>query len=238
MDATFFGRLPPDLQELTCDIEAAAGVDIAVEVVPAAPHLSCTITEDGARIFTPSENCLADDGVLHELLHIRRILVDGVPQLAYDDDAWPSPEEDALLKAIDNNLEHLAFCDEELARRPERRKYWVAKMRDALPALEASQVGVGGHGALALLCFAFVQHVLRDDPLMARAQAILDAAGLGEHPARLFDGVMPANQTKERTAQRFFNLLGLPTEDIRFEYIDSRAGATRRVPLVEVAVRR
>ena len=238
MDALVLDRLSTDLQELTCAIEAAAGVDIAVEVVPSAPHLSCTATQFGARIFTPSVDCFQDGPALHELLHIRRILVEGIPQLGYDEHSWPSPEEDALLNAIDNNLEHLAFGNEELTRRPNRRAYWLGKMRNALETLEASQVGVGGHGALALLCFTFVQHVLRDGPLMTRAQAILDAANLGGYPARLFNNVEPANQSKDLTVRLFFQLLGMPTEGIEFEYVDSRNSTRRQIALAEVVVER
>ena len=67
------------------DIEEKASLEITVEVNASKPHLSYKISRRQAKTITPAADHFPDSSVLHELLHILRLLVEGVPQLPHDE---------------------------------------------------------------------------------------------------------------------------------------------------------
>jgi len=74
--------------------------------------------------------------VFHELQHIRRVFLEGVPRITACEDfeLW-SPQLDTALAKLDNNLEHLVIVPRELEVYPERRAYWEIRVQRFLDRL-------------------------------------------------------------------------------------------------------
>lgn len=116
MTLDYYGRLPADIRLLVDRVEDAAGIDIAVAVDPEREDsMGVYIEETGATISIPNIEYFPDGAVLHEVLHIRRLLCEGIPRIV-DNIRYASwkPETHAALRDLDNNLEHLVIVPEEL----------------------------------------------------------------------------------------------------------------------------
>src|SRR5262245_1174271 len=90
MDTAFKEQLPPEIAALVDHIEGFAGRKISVElnsrpVSPTSPNpdsLAARVTPTEAAILLRSRDVFPPHDVLHELLHIERMWVERIPQLA------------------------------------------------------------------------------------------------------------------------------------------------------------
>ena len=131
MDPRNKDALPENMQRLVDEIEAFAGIPIEVALIPKVPSptdpnpdsTACQVTEKSATIIIRSE-LVQPEAVLHELLHIQRYLVEGVPQLTLilGEDA---PETNwQLMNEIENVLEHLVIVPRAADYGFEPYEYW------------------------------------------------------------------------------------------------------------------
>lgn len=137
MREDYLDRLSPEVQAFVREVEETSGVTIEIKLdacrAGRGPDgtgiLACDIDDRGATLLVPSEEYFPDGGVVHEVLHIRRILVEGVPRLADNPDSGlSSPEVCQGLVNLDNALEHLIVVPEEFFRRPESAERWTRIM--------------------------------------------------------------------------------------------------------------
>jgi hypothetical protein len=116
VDASNREALPDNIGRLVDEIEAFAGLSIKVVLIPKVPSptdpnpdsTACQVTEDSATIIIRSE-WVQPEAILHELLHIQRYLVEGIPQV-HPILGEKAPEGNwQILNQIENELEHLVI---------------------------------------------------------------------------------------------------------------------------------
>jgi hypothetical protein len=243
VDNGYRNRLSSDIQQFVEEIEAAVGFEIMVEV--RAPEnearqqgrrtLKCEVDPHGARIIIPEVDHFPETSVLHELLHIRRFLVEKVPRLIICDDYEPSsPEFEQALTGLDNSIEHLIIVPKELAMKPERESYWVRIMRRALDELRTDCLSVDDQKRMLLQHGVFVTTVLKDPQLAADFGCLVEHFSIPQRAAAILTAVQTAVHSKEQLAKAFVTQLNLPCEAVCLEYIDSTNGASHEISILQV----
>lgn len=241
MNADYFNRLTLAVQHFVREVEAAAGIEIEVEIdarrAGRGPDgrgiLACDIDEDGATILVPSTDYFPDSAVVHEVLHIRRILVDGVPRLS-DNTGYShwNPQIGSALTDLDNALEHLVIVPEQLERCPESRQHWEQVMARVWQTDLLAIVDFDDQRRWALMHWAFLVIVLPDSPVVAIAQKVLRGLGFTADAERFVDAVKPLLRTSKPALLRtVFEILQLPPDIAVLEYIDALARQTNEVSL-------
>ena len=240
MNAAYLERLSQDLRELVYHIEQSSGVEIEVEV--RAPDdqvlreqrqpLKCEMDQFGAKIIIPKPEHFPESSVLHELLHIRRVLVDKIPRLTFceDYDPWSRQFETALTD-LDNSLEHLIIVPEELKPRPERTEYWKKIMYRVFADIHSDRLPDKDRQRQALINTVFVSTVLSDAELANEASALLQQLGVMSRAETLLSLVGPALYSKERLAKIYVDQLRISIDPVCLEYIDTQQGTIREVQL-------
>jgi hypothetical protein len=244
MEHQYLDRLSPDIRTLVNEVEQSSGIEIEVKVdpsrargVPDQPDpLACEVNQYGAQVLLPKADYFPDGSVLHELLHIQRFLSHGIPRIvAHDDfDGW-TPDLDAELISLDNNLEHLIIVPEELRRRPPRRAHWeriLGRVFDELPSLRLSE---GDRLRQALINWAFICHVLPESRVIERARAVIQGFGLQDRAQRYVDVIVQSLDSKEKVVAVAFQHLQLRLESASLEYLDSRTGRSHEIPLAKTS---
>lgn len=233
MEDHYLRQLPDDLQALVQGMEQQSGIAIQVEVNPArGGTMACDVDEHGATILVAREEFFQPASVMHELLHVRRFLVDGVPQIvANDDDQDLPPELYAALTNLDNSLEHLIIVPEEIARIPARRQYWAGVMTRKLQAIRVNPLNPDDRRRHALVNWLFIHHVLMERPQILAADSLLDELELRHEADAFRDAIIPALAVKEETVRRCLAQLNIPFATAGLKYIDIRARRSRAVAL-------
>lgn len=178
--------LPRHLRRLVDTIEARAG--LLIDATPHREKMACDFGRLHAVIQVPDGGPPRDSAsIYHELLHLKRYFVDGIPKLVYCDDAHEfANDADArlpqLFARLDNQIEHLFIVPHELARYRSARCYWAGRF---LALLENPRLPDDG----AIVAWTFVHRVLRDELLSAAAQARVDQRGLGDACVRFGQGI-------------------------------------------------
>lgn len=243
LDNSYFDRLPLDTQELVEEIETAVNFEIDIEVREPEEKarrrcrspLKCEVDLQGARIITPAADRFPDSSVFHELLHIRRFLVEKVPRLTFCEnyDPW-SPELESALTSLDNGIEHLIIVPQELARKPERKTYWVEVMRRVLSELRTNTLYIDDRERLTLRDIMFVTTVLKDPQLAADFGGLVEKLDLSERANALSGVVGTALHSKEQLAKAFVTQLHIPFEPVCLEYIDATNGKSHEINISQV----
>jgi len=241
MQAEYLSRLSLDIRSLAEEVERASGVEVVVRVAPerarnltdqSAP-LACEANPNGAELLIPSPDYFPDGSVLHELLHVRRFLVEGVPRLvdcgAYE--PW-SPHIRTRLTRHDNSIEHLIIVPEELMRRPERGEHWERVMKRIWKELAVEGLCEVDRRQAALANWCFIQHVLPDSDVLTCAWVVLGHFGLGDSAQRFSEALIPVLSSKEMAVRVWCEHLGVPLEMAALEYINTHNGTSTEVSLV------
>jgi hypothetical protein len=237
MEKAYLDRLPADVRFLVERIEHASGVKIEVIIDPSRARglpdredsLACEVDKHRARLLIPAPEYFSDASLLHELLHIRRFLVDGVPRIVvcYGYDNW-TPELKKGLTRLDNSLEHLIIVPEELKIRPKRKTYWEKVIHRAL-----DQIHFTRFDGDELINWVFIQLVLPDQNLILKADAIITHHRVNDHASQFFAALVPSLHSKESTVQVCLEHLCIPERAVCLEYFDSRNGTRRTIPLTK-----
>ncbi len=172
--------------------------------------------------------------MLHELFHIRRLLVNDIPRIitcpayaAYFDN-W-TPDLDKALRKLDNNLEHLIIVPEELQHRPKRKLYWKDRMLHSLQSINISD------GDL-LINWVFIQHVLPDHNLIDKARELILRRRINDRVTLITEDIISSLSSKEKIVKLCFKHLDIPEEAGCLEYIDSKLGCSRIRYLADVSM--
>lgn len=189
MNPAYLSRLTPQVQAFVLEIELAAGIEIDVKVDTSrdgrgpegAGILACDIDEHGATLLAPNETYFPDGGVIHEVLHVRRIFVERVPKLAANlDFAHWTPQLENGLTTLDNDLEHWVIVPEEIHRCTESGERWNRVLertwRSDLPRMTNSD----DKRRSALIHWAFLAFVLPRSSVVPIAEDVLASLALRE----------------------------------------------------------
>lgn len=239
MNSTYINKLPDDLQEFVLLIEETTGLEIEIEIDASRAGrnkeepdpLACVVNESEARLLLPAEDHFPEGSVLHELLHIKRFLVDGVPQITACEDRW-TPQLESVFVQLDNNLEHLIIVPLELQQRPERRQRWITVLDRVLGTLQAKQVSGPDRDFLSIYTHLFAARVLQDSVLESKAVAALSTFGLMEHALLFEKAMMIAMESKESMVRLCVEQFSLNHDFICLDYFNPREGSCRHINLM------
>lgn len=138
MDAKYYKLLTNDTKNLVVEIESAIDKDIEIKIVSKPQDtLACNVDGVCPVIILPKADFFPESSVVHELIHIRRFLVERVPSLSVMEEYWSHKIEQAFL-AIDNDLEHLCVIPEEIRRKPDRFQRWQGEISKKIDVIEKS----------------------------------------------------------------------------------------------------
>lgn len=245
MKNAYLDLLNEDTRLFVQSIEESSGIEITVRIDPSrrasksnsSGTLACEVDAHTALLLIPSRDCFPDSSVVHELLHIKRFLVDRVPRIVicnnYDD--W-SPEREAGLAKLDNALEHLVIVPKELDKRPSRQVYWRSGVNRALSNILAGSLSVDDSRHLALVHWAFLHQVLPDDELIEKARTILEGMNLANLAASYLDAVVSYLDSKDALVRATFHYLDIPTEGVCLQTMDPRRNDEIERMLSEVEI--
>jgi hypothetical protein len=237
MQIEYLDRLAPDVRNLVEEVQRAIGMEIVVTVDQGRAQnradrpdtMACEVELNRATILIPTVEYFPDGAVLHELLHIRRHLVDGVPMLVDCVDYLTcDPEIGTKLAKHDNDLEHLVIVPMELDQRPERREHWERAMRRNWDELASGAHQDTHRRERALRYWAFMQFVLPDSPTRPVAQDVLNRLGLTDEAVNLCNALALVLADKEQAVRVWFEHLGVPLDIASLDYINQQG----EVPLV------
>lgn len=208
MQSEHLVRLSKPVQQLVLEVEEGSGVEINVILDPKQNEggtgqgiLAVVIKAQSIQLFAPTNGYFPDGAVLHEVLHVRRFHVDGVPKLALaDSEEWDKGFSDAL-GDLDNAIEHVVIVPEELQFHPDRRKHWETGMQDVCLALP--DVPDGERRLAVCLHWTFLRHVLPDSPAVEIARSFAkileEPCGFGIH--KQLDWYLPEANSIDRLRQ-------------------------------------
>jgi hypothetical protein len=211
MPPEFRVLLPPWLAKLVADTETATGVEIEVTVDANAVHLSVDFDGSFVRMVTPSMERFRPASVYHELLHVRRNLLEGVPRL----DAVGTIEDNAVFDCIrvqaakeDNVIEHLIIGPMELERFPERRDYWEQIVRRNLAEVAAGAIAAQQQTATLIGTWVFLRRALDESAVKGELLQVLQARGLETKAEQAAQSILGSLADKPALVRSWFAALG------------------------------
>lgn len=235
MKKEYINHLPQDIIRLVQEIESHIDDEIHVKVDEARSYrLACEVDKHGAAILTHMRDYFPEDSVLHELLHIRRICLNKVPQLVVCDsfENW-TPELETGLKPLDNNLEHLIIVPEELEYRPDRKEYWKSRIINKIETFD-NQIGVNQNQAFdALIYWVFIHHVLKDDDLIIKIDEIM-SLDLKNISQEFHNKIISYLDSKEKLVKFCFDYIDFSDQAVCLEYIDCKNNSSYKNSLSDV----
>lgn len=237
MHPKYLTRLSEPVQQFILEVEGGAGVDIKVFLDPnlneggttGQGELAVVIKARSVQLFAPTNGYFPDGAVRHEVLHVQRFLVEGVPKLTLaDSEKWDKGYSDAL-GGLDNAIEHVAIVPVELQFHPERRKHWEAVMRNVCLALP--DVPEGERRLAVCLHWTFLRHALPDSPSIEIARHFAKRHALLEMADHFADRFMSEVASKEELVRLLFlTFPEIPKNRAALEYINRMTG-TRQKPI-------
>ena len=227
MNIKFSSQLSQDMQTFVIELEENAGVTVEVEVKPSNTscgsyheNLSCEIQSDFAKIITPREDFFPNESVFHEALHIKRFLIQGIPQIIDNPecDGW-YPELGSKLLILDNQLEHSVIVPIELQKFPQRMGYWSKIMQrifqEDLPKIQ----NMLEMKRDSLIHWAFIEIVMPNDPVRKVAYKFLTKNGLIRYAENFVNEIKPFISSKEKLFPIVLNHLELDLNIAEFDYL-------------------
>lgn len=243
MNNEYLDKLPHDIRTLVEEIEENSNIEIEIQIdatrlsrsIDQKGSLACEVDQHSARILIPTAHYFPDGSVLHELLHIRRFLLEGVPRIVVCDDYedW-TPQLCRGLTDLDNRLEHLVIVPEELILRPDRRIYWESVMCRVLDGLQTTSISEDDRKRYAQLDWVFIRNVIDSYCLTEQAQSLTTQFGIIEQVESFNAALLLSLPSKENTVQVCFEHLNIPFEVAALEYLNSRNGTKYTVNLMDM----
>lgn len=236
MQQEYLLRLSESVRNFVLDVEHAAGIEIQVirdaRLNSGGPagggNLEVLINVQKIQLFAPANEYFPDGAVRHEILHVKRFHVDGVPKIALSDEVdWDKSFADAI-GAIDNAIEHIVIVPIEMALHPERREHWEAVMSNVCSHLHA--VPEAERCLAICLHWAFMHKVLPESPNFQILKNFAEEHGLKAEASNFSDQFLPSS--KEEMVRLLFSKFSdiLPSSRAALEYINSVTG-TRQFPI-------
>ena len=237
MDQKYLEKLSPDVRDFVLSTECKTKIKIAVIEDPKRNErghdrkgtLCCNVTPNSITICAPTTGYFPDGGVVHEVLHARRLLIDKVPRLAEPENhPWDSVTRAAMTN-LDNALEHLFIIPEELNKRPERREYWHVQLRHLLlQDLQLCQDKAAQRQAAAIY-WMLLKLVIAEPRTCAEVQLHLKNLRFLDFANSYLNAVVIASESKVAPTKKTFDFFDLSRSSADFEYYEY--GARFRIPM-------
>ena len=230
-------QLPGNVRSLMDEIEAFAQTEIAVApnetpISSTDPNLTAPALaawHDRATIYLRDLEQIDPNGILHELLHLHRFWVEGIPQVMPksndDDDQWN------VTSFIENSLEHMIIIPKEVEYGYDPYPYWSRTAfenwsRYPWPGMDNSFARrknclMGWLGS-ALVNDESVIQLMRE---CLETEAILDEAELFKAKINRVINRKPA------AISCVFRFLNIPRTEAHLVYLDIRARQRRVAPI-------
>jgi hypothetical protein len=231
MQQEYLLRLSEPVRNFVLEVEDAGGIKIHVlqdaRLNNGGPsgsgNLEIIIEAQRVNLFAPTNGYFPDGAVRHEVLHVQRFHLDGVPKLALADAVdWDKPFSDALGQ-IDNAIEHIAIVPIEQEHHPERRTHWEAVMKNVCSNLHT--VPDAERCLAVCLHWAFMSQVFPDT---LNFQMLRDYASEFDlvDVATSFSEQFLASSKEDQVGMLFAKFSDiLPRERAAIEYVNSVTGA-------------
>lgn len=238
MEARYLNQLREDARLLVTEIEQFIGQSIRVEVDQGRDSrsaddpepIACTVDAGGVTVLLTRDGAFPEDAVVHELLHIHRFTVGGIPQIVPCSASW-TPERQAALTLLDNFIEHLHIVPYEIELRPSRQERWRLATLRTLDRAADSATPRMDRDATRLLAWVFAKHVIRDEHLVQTCRETLNQSGLADRADSFLADIVLALPAKSRTIQVVARHLGLDVESVCLESVDVRSSTCRETSL-------
>lgn len=207
MQPEYFARLGESVQRLILEVEQQGRIVIQVEPDASLNELGplgngvlgVEINSRRTRIYAPTNGYFPDGAVRHEVLHVRRFHVDGVPKLVLADTVAFDPGLEAMFTEIDNAIEHLVIVPEEIHLHPDRRQHWELVVQEIWA--DAENIPPAERHFAACMNWTFMRHVLPTSPQTDIAKHFIDKHGLMASAERFADQVVELLPHKDRLIQ-------------------------------------
>lgn len=235
MQTEYLALLSETVQQFILEVEKGAGVYI--KVIPdlrqneggttGQGKLAVVINAQSIQLFAPTNGYFLDGAVRHEVLHVQRFHVDGVPKLVLSEsEDWDKDFSDGL-GALDNAVEHLVIVPVELRYHPERRAHWEAVMRDV--CLELENVPEGERHLAVCLHWTFLRHVLPGSPTVEIARNFANVHALLEMAEHFADQFIAVKASKEDIVSLLYHTFPeISLNRAALEYINSITGTCQK----------
>ena len=235
MQPEYLARLSEPVQQFILEVEKDAGVEINVILAikqndggtTGQGKLAVVINAQSIQLFAPTNGYFPEGGVRHEVLHVQRFHVEGVPKLSLaDSEEWDRSFSDAL-GDLDNAIEHVVIVPVELRFHPERRDHWEAVMRNV--CLGLPDVPEGERRLAVCLHWTFLRHVLPDSPLVEIVKNFAQKHTLLEMADHFADQFISAAASKEELVRLIFlTFPEISKSRAALEYINSMTGTSQK----------
>lgn len=237
MQAEYLNRLSGPVKQFVFEIEGGAGLDIWV--VPdfklnfggtsGEGQLEVQIDSNRIMLFVPTNGYFPDGAVRHELLHIQRFHVQGIPKIALaDSEPWQQHFADGIA-ALDNAVEHLIIVPQELLLHPERQAHWKKNLELVCSGLDS--VPESEKFLSAYLHWAFLKNALPSSPQIEVVKEFLIRHGVFDEGTRFSDEFLSLAHSKEDMVRLLFRTFPqLPRSRMALEYV-GRITGRRQAPI-------
>lgn len=234
MQPAHFLRLSQSVRTFVEEVETSSGLSIEVvadtELNTGGPvgrgKLKVNIEARRVRLHVPTNGYFPDGGVRHEILHVNRLLVEGVPRLALAELVDWAPEFERDLVRVDNALEHLVIVPIELQHHPERRAHWDAVMEKVWTVDIAVTPSELNRRIGACLHWTFLRHVLQESETVDAAITLLNLHNLRAEADSFYDKVVPKLDDKLSVVKIFFDWFPEVTRNrAAIEYLNISTGS-------------
>ncbi len=238
MRAEFLKPLSDQVIALVNEIENFSGREITVHpnphpVSPTDPNpdgLACSVSESRAEIYYRNAN-LDPKGLVHELLHIHRYWVKGIPQILP-----PSGSAENNIKVtsqIENSLEHLTIVPQEAQFGFEPFEHWN---RTSLANWEGFDGATYNKFALrknCLLGWLIINNLVTDPEVKQLAERKIISAGYLQE-AKLFQRkINKYSKSKEKQLSVVVHFLRIPRNEVEIVFFDVQNGKRIERPVAK-----
>jgi len=236
VESTYLNLINDNLRAFVENIEGYIDSEIEIEIDNSRENkLACEMDKNGAKILIPEENIFPNESVFHELLHINRFCLCGIPKIVVCEESndW-NPVFDSAIAALDNNIEHFVIVPEECSVFGDRIVYWKERTRNAIEQLHSRQLSNDDIQRHALVNWAFSKYVIKDAELEAMIDANIEKMELQERTSPFLEDIIKYIDNKEKLANIFVKHLELPMHAVCLEYLDLENKDSCEKPLVDV----
>jgi hypothetical protein len=227
MDDFFKSQLPTPVASLVDRIENFAGREIVVavdtrSVSPTDPNpdrLATEVTEQSAIIFIRARDSFPSHGVLHELLHIERFWIEGVPQVLplHDENG----ERLQVTSSIENALEHQIIVPREADYGFEPYGYWNETERRLWSQYPWPSITTAwARRKNFLLGWLTVSKLVTDSSVKDHAECCLRKEGLLDEAQKFAVKIAQTIDSKPRAISAVLRFLNIPVQDIELVKFD------------------
>jgi hypothetical protein len=235
--AAVMARMPAPVVDLLREIETRAGREVTFAPMrhPPSPNdpnpdaPGCEVSGSFARLVYRDPDTLSENGITHELLHIRRYWVDGVPQVhpvQGDDDKW------SVTSAIENAIEHLVVVPEEAKYCAIDPDYWNRTSATNWSSYPWPDVPSEWVRRKHLILGRLGLELVTDRDVKAHVEQCLKAAGVWGEAQRVARAVREnVLRRKDLAVRTVVGALRIPRNEVRLVYLDPHKGTERFEPL-------